>query len=818
VGGLPPIPVFNNPNLMNSHGSIFKIHLLVRKKAQFPELAALINGVFTETLEQRGIITREKIREAAAEHLRTEGIEAAGESLAQYVEALTDAYIANFLTPSEIDNYVNLARKREKAQALSKVANRDQATYTEINKALRELCDIPQGEVYLSREEAIGIRVALLSRFFSSQLPFVTLAKNHIVYRDIDKILQRTLWSRRRPGRLGGKAAGMDLARAILLPTLSEKDPELVEYVRTPETWYLNSGVFSEFLDRNNLYLFHTFKYKDREAIEQESRQVEERFKEATFAPEVVEDFRKILMEIGEHPIIIRSSSMLEDSFGLAFAGKYLSVFLTNQGELEDRLNRFIEGMKRVFASTFAPDPILYRLDHGLLDFDERMAMVVQKVVGRRFGEYFFPFAAGVLFSRNVYGWSPRIRKEEGLARLVFGLGTRAVDRVGSDYPRMVPLSHPLLRPEVSASQIGKYSQRYVDVLNLKSGCVETVDFATLKARVDHPDLHFAVSLDQDGIITAPHFRGQLSGGKSYLTFENLLRKTNFVPLVKKILSRVESAYGRPVDIEFAWDDGLLYILQCRSLSTRSEPEHVTLPADIARSATLFTTHAGLVNGIVEDLDHIVYVDPKAYDALSTFEEKLQIARAVNALNRQLANRRYALMGPGRWGSNDINLGVKVTYADISKARLLVEVAFAKVGCTPEVSYGTHFFQDLVEADIVVVAVFPESSGTIFNEKFLLESENLFSALVPEMRGCEKVVRVIHIPYVCGGRLLHVYLNSAEQKGIGFFGLRLGGNEAGEEAGALPGKGRERIDRKGRALKGAACSERCTEEMGAMEG
>ena len=100
-------------------------------------------------------------------------------------------------------------------------------------------------------------------------------------------------------------------------------------------------------------------------------------------------------------------------------------------------------GLKKVFASTFGPDPILYRRDHGLLDYDERMAMVVQKVVGRRFGDYFFPFASGVMFSRNVYAWNPKIKKEDGLVRLVFGLGTRAVDRVGSDYPRMIPLSHP---------------------------------------------------------------------------------------------------------------------------------------------------------------------------------------------------------------------------------------------------------------------------------------------------------------------------------------------------------------------------------------
>ena len=272
---------------------------------------------------------------------------------------------------------------------------------------------------------------------------------------------------------------------------------------------------------------------------------------------------------------------MLEDNFGLAFSGKYLSVFLTNLGDIETRLRNFIFGLKQVFASTYGPDPILYRVDHGLLDYDERMAMVVQKVVGQRFGDYFLPFASGVMFSRNVYAWNPKIRKEEGLVRLVFGLGTRAVDRVCSDYPRMVPLSHPQLRPEITAPQIKKYSQKQVDVLNLKKGIVETVDFRTLSSAVDHPDLFYSVSVQNNGHLAPPMFKTQpLKGEELCLTFENLLTKTAFVPLAKKILSRVEAAYGRPVDIEFAWDNNKFYLLQCRSLSIRKELEKGSIPEE----------------------------------------------------------------------------------------------------------------------------------------------------------------------------------------------------------------------------------------------
>ncbi len=749
---------------------LLKTYRLYKKINQYPNILGLIRSTFMEILEKKGIITRAGLQERVTEELKKDGIDDTEANRQEYLEALIDYYFATHLSPGEIESYINLARKRDKAQTLSKLVNQDQASSLQIFNALDQFCEIPKGEVYISREEAEGIRVALITRFISSQLPFISLAKNHITIRDIHDLLRHTLWSRKRPGKLGGKAAGMILAYKILLPLLEQKDPELEQYIRVPETWYLNSGVFSEFLDRNNLYLFHTFKYKDREEIEKEYSRIEERFRFASFAPEVVEDFRRILGEIGEHPIIIRSSSMLEDSFGLAFSGKYLSLFLTNQGDLETRLNHFIMGLKKVFASTFGPDPILYRRDHGLLDYDERMAMMVQKVVGKRFGDYFFPFVGGVMFSKNVHTWNPRIKKEEGLVRLVFGLGTRAVDRVGSDYPRMVPLSHPLLRPEVTGDQIRKYSQRQVDVLNLKKGVLETVDFKTLVNQIDHPDLFYAVSVRQDDHLAPPLFKMENLKGKDLcITFDNFLTQTPFVPLAKKLLSKIESAYGRPVDIEFAWEDNQFYLLQCRSLSLRSEKERVDLPEEILPEKILFTTRSALSNSIVTNLEYIVYVDPKAYDLLPTYEQKMRIASAVNLINKTLSEKRYALMGPGRWGSNDINLGVRVTYSNINKTRVLVEIAFAKNGSTPEVSYGTHFFQDLVEADIAIVPLYPDDPESIFNEAFLLTSPNLLKEIVPEEKALEGVIKVIHVPSIFKDTYLHVFLSTQHQRGIAFF-------------------------------------------------
>jgi hypothetical protein len=399
------------------------------------------------------------------------------------------------------------------------------------------------------------------------------------------------------------------------------------------------------------------------------------------------------------------------------------------------------------------------------------MAMIVQKVVGRRFGDWLFPLAAGVMYSANTWAWNPKIRKADGLVRLVFGLGTRAVDRVGGDYPRMVPLSHALLRPEVTAEQVYKYSQKMVDAINLRSGTFETVDFRSLAAQTAHPDLFMAVSLTANGEMRAPLFKTQeLPPSSLCLTFENFLSKSPFVPLAKKLLATVQSAYGRPVDIEFAWDDEKLYILQCRSLSLRREVHRVVIPAGVPEADKLFVTHSGLSSASIPDIEFVVYVDPRAYDRLDSVEKKHRVGWAVGQLNQRLAGKRYALLGPGRWGSNDINLGVRVTYSDINNTRLLVEIAFARDGYTPEVSYGTHFFQDLVEADIAIMSLYPDTPGNMLREELLLGSENSLARIDPGLKDLAEVIKLLHVPSVRQGQLLHVYLDSESQEGTGVFG------------------------------------------------
>ncbi len=758
---------------IEEHLHIFiKGYRLFQTIACYPEIKNTVARVFLKVLEEKTGLKQEFF-EAKALVLKDKIGEDLQLSQQETQEILILIYFAYYFSFKDVENYVTLSRKKHAFRELSRIVNKEGATFGQIRQALKAFCDIPEGELYISPNEAEGVRVALINYFISNQLAFISVAKKHITIRDVEDILEKTYRSKRRPGRIGGKAAGMYLAYRILVPRLTLGDPELKKYISIPESYYFNSGIFSEFIDYNELYEFHSQKYKTLEELERGYEEIGLLFERAKFPEDIVEKFREFLKRVGEHPLILRSSSLLEDNFGYAFSGKYDSVFLPNQGGLEDRLEEFIRGLKRVHMSTYSPAAIIYRRDHNLLDFDEKMSVLVQKVVGRQFGRYFLPFAAGVAFSYSTYTWSPRIKKEEGMVRLVFGLGTRAVDRVGMDYPRMVYLSHPLLRPEVEADEICRYSQKFIDVLDLEKRQFVTLPIERFLKEISHPEVFYAASIKEGEYLRAPMFKTEkLDGRNICITFENFLSRSPFVKLMKKSLKRLQQAYGRPVDVEFAWDENRLYILQCRSLSVTREIDAVEMPADVPEEDIIFTTHKVLNNCKVEDIEFVVYVDPKRYALIEGLEQKAKIGRVVGRLNRRLEEKRFALFGPGRWGSNDINLGVRVNYEDINRARILAEVAFEEGGSTPEVSFGTHFFSDLVEAHIVPIAIFPDHKQNIFKEDFFIKSRNILTEISPEDADFREVVHVIDVPSSFGGKFFHIYQNSVQQYGMGFLRKR----------------------------------------------
>lgn len=763
----------------NLTSDLVKAHLIFQKMSRYPKHTQRIRELFISVIEERDLATEAELESIARKLVAQDGIAPQNPAVQEeYLNAVIDLAFASLVDLKEAEDWVNLAPKLAKNREMAKLLHWENASSREIFKILEEFCMIPQGDMVIPEAEAIGVRVALLNHFISNQLPYVGIAKKHITIRDIYYILQRSVWNPDRPGRIGGKAAGMILAHRILIPLLTEGDPKFQGKVDVADSYFIRSEIFDEFIQENDLEEYHSRKYETREKIEAEFPKIKAQFERANFSERTLEGFRLILERVGENPIILRSSSFLEDNFGLAFSGKYDSVFLANQGPLEERLERFIEGVKLVHMSTYHPDPILYRQDHNLLDFNEHMAVLVQRVVGRRFGDYFFPLCAGVIFSVNSFAWSPKIDRQSGLLRMVYGLGTRAVDRVGSGYPRMVPLSHPTLRPEADARSIRKYSQNRVDVVNLATGELETLKLTDLLAKVRHPDSDLAFSVGSGDHLAPPATKmTKYQPHEAVVTFDKLLKETDFPDLIRDLVQTVAEAYGRPVDMEFAYDNGKIYILQCRTLSVPKEAENVSLPTDVDPEKVIFTVKSCLPNRIINDIEYAIYVDPIAYDRLATVEEKGEVAKVVNRINRNLAEKRFALFGPGRWGSNDINLGVQVRYHDISRTRILAEVAFAsEEGITPEVSFGTHFFNDLVEADIIPMPIYPDDESSVFNRDFFEKNPSVTHDLAPGFEHLADVVRSICVPRVANGDYLQVYLNASQSAGMAILGPKVNGN------------------------------------------
>ena len=690
------------------------------------------------------------------------------------VHQITLKYATEHLTEEDINKVASHTLRRDAAQALEDILSLPDVSFRLLAKKVEEFCNLPGSDYPLPPSEAMGIRVALIRHFISDQLEFIGVAKNYLKICDTLPIVKNAIGPKTGIGKIGGKAAGMYLAYRILSDALAENRPRHFNWdLQIPESYYLRSDLYQEFIRSNGLTQFYDEKYKPIDEIRQDFPLIRQVFRMASFPDRVVQKLRKLLKRIGKHPLIVRSSSLLEDNFGSAFSGKYDSVFLPNQGTLEENLKALLEAVAEVYASTLGPDPILYRRERNLLDYDERMAVLIQKLVGIRHGDYFLPIYSGVGFSRNEYRWSRRIRKEDGLVRLVVGFGTRAVDRVASDYPRMVALSAPTLRPEASLSSIQKYSQHFVDVINLRENRFETIPFEELLKHRLLPELDKIVSIRRDGTLMAPV--GSLVNAEPkemIITFDKLLSETPFAQNMRWILTTLEKAYGSTVDIEFAYDGKSFYILQCRPQSRIREMERVRIPQNIPDHLKVFSATKDAPNGLVKNIEYIVYVDPLDYDRIPSYEEKSALGRAISKLDGVLAKRTYILMGPGRWGSNDINLGIPVRYGDFHNTSVLIEIARSKGDYIPEVSFGTHFFQDLVEAGIYYLPLYPDDPGVIFNEEFLRHSPNALAELLPQFAKFEPYLRVIHVPRVTNGLYLHLAMDGEEDQALAYLGPR----------------------------------------------
>jgi hypothetical protein len=763
-----------------------EIYEMYLELAQYPILADQIRARMRQELFARGIVNPEEfereaeekavqsqIREGLTDPFAQERGEIWQTRLRRVRDNLTDFYFAHNL-PHDLFEEVVRAVVKEGAphQRVLLAFNPELAPqdvlFTQAEQYELLLAD-DRAQVQHHLEE---IRVVLIKGMVSDQLAFVSRAKEFLTLRDLKGIYRRRIGG----GKIGGKAAGMLLAWQALQRHDPEDPLDIAGRVTIPDSYFVGSDVYYDFKAINGLLPFMNQKYKTREEIEADYPEIRAAHVEGRFPSEVLERLRAVLDEVGSHPLIVRSSSLLEDSFTGTFAGKYDSFFCPNQGTSEQNLRALIDSIGAIYASVLNPDALVYRQQQGLTDYDERMAVLIQKVQGSRYRDYFFPTLAGVAFGHNPFRWTQRIRREDGLVRMVWGLGTRAVERVANDYPRMIALSHPSLRPETRVRDIHRYSQHFVDLLDLKSNVFKTLPVADVISD-DYLYVGELASLDHGDWIQP--LRGVVRGFDSrdvVLTFESLLKDSDFVPLMRAILRKLQRQLRYIPDIEFTVDISddphepgvMIRLLQCRPLSSREWTDVPSVPTDIPQDDQLFSAHRLVPHGHVPDIRYVVYVDPKGYGRIADAATKTALARVVGRLNKRLEGERFILVGPGRWGSVDLNLGVRVNYGDIYNASIVVEVAVDEERGVPEASYGTHFFQDLVEAQIFPLAVYPGDPGEIFNWAFFEHATSHLQSLLPEDSRYADHLKVIDVLASTDGRLLHVVMNGNDEEALGY--------------------------------------------------
>ena len=591
----------------------------------------------------------------------------------------------------------------------------------------------------------------------------LSLAMKQFTLGDLCAIKSRLIGT----GFIGGKAVGMLLANKIV----AKDELDLSRHIEPHDSFYVGSDVFYTYLVENGCWKLRV-EQKTKEGYFKVAAELRERLLKGEFPDQIREQFQEMIEYFGQSPIIVRSSSLLEDAFGNAFAGKYESVFCVNQGDPEQRYTGFVEAVRTVYASTMSQDALTYRLERGLDQQDEQMALLVQRVSGSYRNGYFFPDLAGVGMSHNAFVWNADLDPKAGMLRLVFGLGTRAVNRVEDDYPRIIALDEPLVRPLYGMDDVRKYSQHQVDLLDIRKNTFRTISFQQLVA--EKPDVRLDLVAVRDHRL-ARQTRQQGGGNTEYwlLTFEKLLAETSFTQIMQNILKVLESHYQYPVDVEFTVnfthdEKPLINLLQCRPLQTRGQQGRVDIPEQIDPEMALFSCEGHFMGGsICQDVKKVIYVDPKAYIDLP-LSGKYDIARLVGELNSQIKAKDAEpaiLFGPGRWGTTTPSLGVPVSFHEINKFAVLVEIAYEGGNLMPELSFGTHFFQDLVEGDIFYAALFPGKPDTAFNKAKLDEMPNRLAEVLPESSKYADVVGL----YEIRDRKLRIISDVTSRKVICFF-------------------------------------------------
>ncbi len=744
---------------------ILSTRIRARMRREMFDRGIIALDVFESEVRQKAIISQ--AREGLHDPFSEEQSEVWELRLSRIRDALTDFYFSYNLPYNDFERIVRdiLSERGEPPDYVTfnpELAPQDMLF--EQASAIEQMSPAVRRPLEARLQE---IKVVLIRTMISDQLAYINIARQWFTVDDLKEIRRRKVGQ----GKIGGKSAGMMLAYRILNKVAPE---EVRDSITVPVSHFLGSDVMYLFMAANGLMHWADQKYKPEEQMRADYPQIQKEFVAGHFPDDILENLQEVLQESNGQPLIVRSSSLLEDNFGTSFAGKYESIFCPNQGTPQENLKALTTAIARVYASGLNPNVLLYRHHKGLADYDERIAILIQVVQGEQFGRYYLPHGAGVAFSRNLYRWSPQIRRKDGFLRLVWGLGTRAVDQVGNDYPRLVALSHPLLHPAASTKTIRQYSQQFVDVIDLEDNRFKSIPIREVLSPRYQP-LRYVAQVDQGGYLTAMR-TNLVEVEQMVITFDELLRRSPFAQHMSTALKLLEEHYRSPVDTEFtlqvidphaAQPQVRISILQCRPQS-HIEEEDARLPEDLEEDEIVFSTRRMVPRGAVRGIRYVLFVSPNGYFSLGSQAERNKLERAIGTLNAALKGNTFICVGPGRWGTSSPDLGVHIAYGDIYNTRALIELSGKEIGTDPEPSFGTHFFQDLMEAHIFPLAVYLDDEDVVFNRDFFYTTPNRLQKWTKVEEALLDCLRLIAVEDFQPGHHMNLIMDDEEGKAVAY--------------------------------------------------
>jgi len=662
---------------------------------------------------------------------------------------------------SRVEELVNLLEKRE-------------STLGEMNRVLEDRWELVSGASTLSKPLERALKVAMIRRFCGGDPSVMTLLGETCGLERLKELFGRVIYPSGGSGGIGGKASSL-LAAGAALRDIHDTGGWKVE---VPPTWYICTDALQDFISRNGLEELIRLRYRYPGEIRHEYPNLIELFRSCSPGREIMEGLARIMGEAGSGPLVVRGSSLLEGSSGVFFGGCHRRVFLPG-GSLE----RLAEAVSLVYASVFGPEALARRRMGNLQDLREEIGIMIQPVVGRRLGRYFLPSFSGIAMGRSTVSLGGGMAPEDGLVRLVPGLGIGAMNRSAFHSPVLACPGKPDLRLRSSLDEMIRCSPSRAWALDMETGAEAAVSVEELVKGygAEYPMAPMVFSVNRGHRPVKAGLLTDFSSEFCFASFQGLLEGgSGFLRGIGSILSSLERRLGYPVDIEFACDGESLYLLQCRPSADSGSSVGVPALSLPPEAETVLKCEAMVTDGVFRGVTHAVVLQGPGCARLS-MDERNDVAEAVGKLNEMLPPGGFMVIGPGRWGSSDDPPGgVPLEFSRINKAALLVETWPDTKAFPPDLIQGTHFARCLEESSTCFVQAGLDRGDTVFSREFFEHSPSTLQELLPGTGHIAEALKVIDIPRTRSGMSIAAVTQRDKRQATIFL--------TGEKAGLTPVK------------------------------